>query len=315
MKTKPLLIKNVNLKNNVLAAPLAGVSDVGFRSVCRIFGASLTYTEMISAKGLYYNNKNTERLLNISKYENPCAVQLFGSDADLMAEICCYSQIEKFDIIDINMGCPVPKVYNNKEGAALMNDIKKAEKIIKACEKATKKPITVKFRKGIDQNNINAVEFAKMCENSGASLITIHGRLKSQLYSGKSDKKIIADVVKAVKIPVIANGDVFCENDAQNLINETGASGIMVARGSLGYPQIFADITEQYKPLSQKEAILKHLNILNNFTGEKFTCLNMRKHLLWYLNKCKGGKAFKNKAGNVQSITEITNLINEVFTT
>jgi nifR3 family TIM-barrel protein len=313
MRTNPLYIKNLTLKNNVLAAPLAGVSDVGFRSVCRIMGASLGFTEMISAKGLLYNNKNTQKLLITSEYEDPCGVQLFGSEAEIMAEACRNPFIEKFDIIDINMGCPVPKVFDHGEGAALMSDIRKASEIITACVKAVNKPVTVKFRKGIDENSVNAVEFAKMCEDSGASLITVHGRLKTQMYSGKSDRNIIADVVKAVKIPVIANGDIYCDDDAQEIINQTGAAGVMVARGSLGNPALFAEITGIQPVLSVKDAIIMHAGILNRYMGEKYTSLNMRKHLLWYLKKAKSLKQYRAEANAVKSLSDIYNLVNKAF--
>lgn len=313
MKTTPLKIKNITLKNNVLAAPLAGVSDVGFRSVCRVMGSGLGFTEMISAKGLMYGNKNTEKLLITSEYENPCAVQIFGSDADIMAQACQNPALAKFDIIDINMGCPVAKVYGNGEGAALMGDIKKAEKIITACVKESKKPITVKFRKGREENSVNAVEFAKMCEDSGASLITVHGRLRSQMYSGKSDRNIIAEVVKSVKIPVIANGDIYSDKDACDIMQQTGAAGIMVARGSLGNTRLFAEITGTECNISVKEGIIMHTDILYSYMGEKYTCLNMRKHLLWYLKKAKCSKELKLKAGMINTVSEIYDILNEAY--
>ena len=313
MQIKPLKIGDVTLKNNVLAAPLAGVSDVGFRSVCKMLGAGICYTEMISAKGLLYKNNNTEKLLSVSQNENPCAVQIFGSEGDIMAEACNNPLLSKFAIIDINMGCPVPKVYGNGEGAALMNDLNKASKIISACVKATKKPITVKFRKGTDKNNINAVEFAKMCEDSGASLITVHGRLKSQMYSGLSDRNIIEKVVKSVKIPVIANGDIYSKEDAEKVFEITGAAGIMIARGSLGNPHIFAEITKEQAILTFKEAIITHAQVLCSFMGERYTSLNMRKHLLWYLKQAKCPKQLRLKAGTVNSMSDIYQLLKEAF--
>lgn len=313
MIIKPLDIKGVHLNNNIMLAPLAGVSDVGFRSVCRMFGASLSFTEMVSAKGLHYKNKSTAKLLFTDETEKPCGVQIFGSSPEIMAEACTNPMLSKFDIIDINMGCPVQKVISSGEGCALMQNPAAAGKIISACVKATDKPITVKFRKGFDENNINAAEFAKMCEGAGASLITIHGRLGTEFYSGKSDRKVIENAVKSVKIPVMANGDIFSKQDAYSILNETGAAGIMVARGTLGNPQIFSDILGIDYPLSRYEAVKMHFETLYRFMGEKFTVLNMRKHLLWYLKYTKGGKAFNARAGKCGSIAELYELSKEAF--
>ena len=252
-------------------------------------------------------------MLFTSQYEQPCGVQIFGSEPEIMADACQNPLLKKFAVIDINMGCPVPKVVNNGEGCALMSNVKLAEKVIIACVKSAAVPVTVKFRKGINEKNINAVEFAKMCEGAGASLVTVHGRLQTQLYSGKSDRNIIGEVVNSVKIPVVANGDVYSNEDAEALINQTGAAGIMVARGSLGYPQIFSDITGENKTLNVAETIKMHADILKGFMGEKYTCLNLRKHLLWYLNKTSGGKAYKIRAGAVNSLQEIYELIDEAF--
>lgn len=313
MKTNPLKIGNVLLESNVLAAPLAGVSDIGFRSVCRLSGAALCYTEMISAKGLFYNNDKTIKLLQTTEREKPCAVQIFGSEPDLMAEMCKSPHLRKFDIIDINMGCPVSKIIKNNEGAALMGDIKLAEKVIKACVKAADKPVTVKFRKGTNENNINAVEFAKMCEGSGAALVTVHGRLLSQLYGGKSDPQIIKKVAENVKIPVIANGDIFSADDAENLLYETGAAGVMVARGCLGNPQIFSEISGQKQPLTKKEAVIMHAQIFAKYADEKTVCLNMRKHLMWYLKGVKGAKQYKAASAQVSRLEDILYIADKAF--
>lgn len=313
MPIEPLLIGQVGLENNVLLAPMAGITDVGFRSVCRMMGASLCFTEMVSAKGLLYNNKNTGRLLLTSQTEQPCAVQLFGSEPDIMAAACQDERLAKFSIIDINMGCPVPKVFGNGEGCALMGDIKLAEKIISACVKGAGRPVTVKFRKGIDEGGANAVEFAKMCEGAGAAMITVHGRLRTQFYSGKSDRDIITNVAAAVKIPVIANGDVFSKEDAFSILEQTGAAGVMVARGALGNPMIFSKITGKEPPMTLKQAVRTHVEILSQYTGERFACLNMRKHLLWYLDSIKGGKTFKARAARVSALHEIYAFIDEVF--
>lgn len=313
MSVKPLRIGDVLLKNNVLLAPMAGVSDVGFRAVCRELGAGLSYTEMVSAKGLLYQNAKTERLLVTAPEEEPCAVQLFGSEPQVLEKACRDERLSKFSIIDINMGCPVPKVFSNGEGCALMGNIALAEKIISACVKAAGRPVTVKFRKGIDDANANAVEFARMCEAEGAAMITVHGRLRTQMYRGKSDRQIIADVVRAVKIPVIANGDVFSADDAFSLMENTGAAGVMVARGALGNPFIFSEILGQKPPFTLKQAIIKHAGILAEYAGERLACLNMRKHLLWYLDGIKGGKAYKARAAKAGTLEEIYSLLDEVF--
>lgn len=306
-------IGKVLLKNNVMLAPMAGVGDVGFRSVCRMLGAGLSFTEMVSAKGLLYKNAKTERLLATSPHEEPCAVQLFGSEPEVLAEACRDGRLSKFSIIDINMGCPVPKVFGNGEGCALMGDIRLAEKIISACVKVAGRPVTVKLRKGIDEASANAVEFARMCEGAGAAMVTVHGRLRTQMYRGKSDWQVIANVVKAVNIPVIANGDVFSREDAISLMEKTGAAGVMVARGALGNPFIFSQITGQQQPFTLRQAIAAHTRILAEYTGERLACLNMRKHLLWYLGGVRGGKAYKAKAAKVSSLWEIYSMLDEVF--
>lgn len=312
MKIQELKIKDIVLPGNVLLAPLAGVTDVGFRKVCRASGAHLSFTEMVSVKGLHYKNSNTARLLKCADNELPRAVQLFGSEPDLFYSVILSGVLDDFDIIDINMGCPVPKVVNNGEGSALMTNISLAEKVIKACVKATDRAVTVKFRKGFDGDNINAVEFAKMCQDSGAALITVHGRLRSQYYSGVSDRDIIAAVKGAVSIPVIANGDIFSVKDAHDIIESTGADGIMIARGCLGNPQVFSHITGN-APLTVREAIMMHAEELLSRTDEAFTVLNMRKHILWYLSRISGGKQLKPRAGKLAAFAELAEFVSEVF--
>ena len=310
---KPISIGNVTLENNVFLAPLAGVSDTGFRSVCRDFGAGFSYTEMVSAKGLLYKNKNTAALLATADNETPAAVQLFGGDPDALAAACESEELAKFAVIDLNMGCPVPKVTGHGEGSALMTDIKRAESVIKACVKSARRPVTVKFRKGWDEQSQNGVEFAAMCEGAGAELITVHGRLRSQFYSGTSDRTVIADCKNRVKIPVMASGDVFTAQDAADICAETGADGVFAARGALGNPFIFSELLGTEPPYGRAEAILKHACMLSAEIGERGAMLNMRKHLLWYLKFVAGGKAKKPQAALVEHMTQLEAFVAEVF--
>ncbi|MBR4776800.1 MAG: tRNA dihydrouridine synthase DusB [Lachnospiraceae bacterium] len=271
--------------------PMAGVTDMPFRILCKEQGADLIYTEMVSAKGIHYNNTNTKDMLLVDEAERPTALQLFGSEPDIMAETAKRIEDRNFDIFDINMGCPVPKVVNNGEGSAMMKDVKTASAVVSAIVKAVKKPVTVKIRKGFAADDANAPEFAKAMEEAGAAAIAVHGRTREQYYSGKADWDIIAAVKQSVRIPVIGNGDIFTPQDAERMIKYTGCDGIMVARGAQGNPWIFKNIKTYFetgKVLGKPDfdevlaMIIRHLKMLTDLKGEWTAVREMRKHVAWY---------------------------------
>ena len=308
-----MMIGNIELKNNLILAPMAGVSDVGFRSLCVEAGADFAETEMVSAKALMYNNEKTLDLLNTAENEKIKVVQLFGHEPEVFAEAVKHKALEKFDIIDINMGCPAPKIVSNGDGSALMKDIDLSERIIRACVQNSKVPIIVKFRMGWDLNHVNAIEFAKMCERAGASAITIHGRVREQFFSGNVDLKIIKDVKNAVRIPVIANGDVFDKASYLRLL-KTGCDAVMIGRGAMGNPQIFSDILGVKRKYSTLECIEKHIEILRKFYPENLIAKEMKKHLLWYLKGERNVKAVKQKLVLLDNLEDMLNCLKmEVF--
>lgn len=312
-------IGNVELKNNIFLAPMAGVSDLAFRIICDRFGAGLSYTEMVSAKALSFADKKTGTLM---KTENlPTAVQLFGSDPSIMAD--AVPEVEKHGLFtDINMGCPAPKIAGNGEGSALMRDLSKAEKIIGAvCERATK-PVTVKMRSGWDENSINAVELARIAQSCGAAAVTVHGRTREQYYSGKADRNIIRKVSAAVSIPVIANGDIFTAYDAKSMLEETGASAVMVGRGSQGNPWIFKQINELFTlgevlttPTAEERISLamKHITLMCQLKGEYIGIREARKHGSWYIKGLSGAAQLRNKINSATSLDEMQSILSELL--
>ena len=278
-------IKNIELKSNVILAPMAGYTDLACRHMCLAAGAGLVCTEMVSSKALHYKNKKTEELLKTFVNDRPTAVQLFGHEPEIMAEAVKNPLLQNFDIIDINMGCPARKNISNGDGSALLKDIELAKKVIEACVAVTKKPITVKFRIGYEKDENIAVEFAKMCEEAGASAITVHGRTTSQGYAGNVNYEAIKKVKQAVAIPVFANGDCRSKEDFEEILRITGADGIAIGRASIGCPEIFSEITGKNFKMSKLEQVKYHYETLINEFGENFAIKYMRSHLAGYLSK------------------------------
>ena len=304
-------IKNVKLKSHYTLAPMAGFTDCGFRSLCSEFGCGLTTTEMVSARGLLYDGEGSYALLNHEQNETPRAVQIFSNEPEIVAEVIKQGKLKDFDIIDINMGCPMPKIVKEGMGSALLLNMKLAENVIKSACNNTNQPVTVKFRIGYDKKNIIATDFAKMCEDSGASAITIHGRTKTQLYEGMANWEIIGDVANTVKIPVIGNGDILSLNEADEKIKTYGCSAIAIGRGALGKPWIFSN--KSIDEINVLDIVKKHFNILEKYYSERLVLLHMRKHLACYIKDVKRAKIIRHKIVTSTDKQEIFNLICEVF--
>lgn len=312
MQIRPVKIGNITVPNNLFAAPLAGYTDFAFRKLCYRFGAGLCFTEMVSAKGLKYNNEGTRALLYKSPEEKNTAAQLFGSDPEILRAACESETLAPFEIIDLNMGCPVPKIYKNGEGSALLNDLPRAEKIISACKKSGK-TITVKFRIGVDEKHIVGTEFAKMCEAAGADLVTVHGRTRDKYYAGEPDFAEIARVKQSVRIPVIANGGVFCRADAERMIEKTGADGVMLARAILYDPHVFAEIRGESETWDIRAAILQQIEDMLPVCGEKFTVVQMRKMASFYIKGRRNCAQYKNRLFAADNLSALRALIDEIF--
>ncbi len=312
MRLTPITVGNIPVTNNVFFAPLAGYTNYPFRRLCKGYGAGLCYTEMVSAKGLKYGSENTKELLFTDEAEGLTAVQIFGSDPEIMRAACEHEALAPFPIVDINMGCPVPKIYKNGEGSALLESPRLAEKIVRECVKSGK-TVTVKFRIGIDGEHLITEEFAKRMEGAGASLLTIHGRTKDKVYAGEVNYREIAAAKKAVKIPIIANGGVFSNEDGEKLINETGADGVMVARAALFDPQIFCELTGTAGE-SKLKMVEKQLKWTGQVFDERFTTVFMRKMCAFYVKGERGAAGYKDKLFKANSPAEVWEIAQEIWT-
>jgi len=311
-------IGNLELKNDVILGPMAGVTDLPFRRICKEFSVGLMVTEMVSTKALFYGDKKTKKLMKIRDDERPISLQIFGSDVEVFEKVMPILNETNADIIDINMGCPAPKIVKNGDGSALMKKSDLAYQIMKIVKKNSKKPVTVKIRKGWDSNSVNAVEIALLAEKAGIDAIAVHGRTREEFYSGKADYDIIKEVKKSVSIPVIGNGDVFSINDAIRMKEYTNVDGIMVARGAQGNPWLIKQISEYLEtgkiisePTTEEKirVALKHFDYLLEFKGERIGVLEMRKHASWYIKGMKNSTKIKNEINRTMDIDELKELL------
>lgn len=319
---KKLQIGTVTLDNNLILAPMAGVTDLPFRLLCKEQGAGLLCMEMVSAKAILYKNKNTEELLTIDEREHPVSLQLFGSDPDIISEIAKQIEERPFDILDLNMGCPVPKVVNNGDGSALMKNPRLAGEIIEKTARAIRKPVTVKIRKGFDDDHVNAVELAHIAEASGAAAVAVHGRTREQYYMGKADWDIIRQVKEAVSIPVIGNGDLLTAEDVIAMGEETGCDGFMIARGAQGNPWIFRQILHYFKTgeklpkpdfAEMAEMLLRHARMQLEWKGGYTGIREIRKHAAWYTAGYKHSSKLRGRINEVETYEQLAALFEEAL--